>query len=107
MKEGNFKGEKTTALIKVEDGNKKGNDEEVHDLISKFFSFLGKLLKKGNSNFFMIEKEGREPIKITLTITAIMFMITFWITTVILILGLFYGYRYSFVGPDFAKKTRQ
>ncbi|MDD6795778.1 MAG: DUF4342 domain-containing protein [Clostridiaceae bacterium] len=89
-------------VVKVE--NKKGNEERVHSLFSRFFRFVGRLIKKGNSNYLRITKEGREPIEISLTITGVMLIIAFWLVFIIMVAGLFCGYNYSLVGPNCSNK---
>ncbi len=42
---------------------------------------------------------------IPVTVLAVLLIFTFWITIPIIILGLFFGYRYMFSGPDLGKEN--
>ena len=72
----------------------------IGELIGRMFKFIGKLIKKGNNNFFDAKKENEKPIRIPLTIS-ILFLIFLSIPSIVLlIVGLFFGYKYSISGPD-------
>ena len=72
----------------------------IGELIGRMFKFIGKLIKKGNNNFFDAKKENEKPIRIPLTI-AVVFIVFLSIPSIILLLiGLFSGYKYSISGPD-------
>jgi len=53
-----------------------------------------------NKNDFEISKESKKPIKISLTISALLLIVAFWPVAVLLVVGLFSGYKYSITGPD-------
>lgn len=78
------------------------NDNEGHDglgrLLGRMFKFIGKIIRKGNVNYFHINKEGKEPIKISITISTVLLILAFWPVMILLIIGLFSGYKYSIKG---------
>lgn len=80
------------------------NDSEGHDglgrLLGRIFKFIGKMIRKGNVNYFHINKEGKEPIKISITISAVLLILAFWPVMLLLVIGLFLGYKYSIKGKD-------
>lgn len=80
------------------------NDNEGPDglgkLLGRMFKFIGKIIRKGNVNYFHINKEGKEPIKISITISMILLIFAFWPTMILLVIGLFLGYKYSIKGKD-------
>lgn len=81
--------------------NTKSKDNKgVGEIFGKFFRFLGNVISKGNINYFEIKKEDEKPMKMPVTIFVILLLVAFWPAGVILIIGLFLGYKYSFVGPN-------
>lgn len=87
--------------------NKKESEEKhkmkvggIGEVFGRIFKFIGKVIRKGNENYFEIRKEGKKPINISLTISAILLIIAFWPVAILLIIGLFSGYKYSITGPD-------
>ncbi|GFN35154.1 DUF4342 domain-containing protein [Tepidimicrobium xylanilyticum] len=75
------------------------------DLIGKFFRWCGNIINRGNRNHFEVIKDGEKIMTIPVTVLVILVMFTFWITIPIIILGLFFGYRYVFTGPDLGKES--
>lgn len=100
--------EKTIQVVKLQ---KEGSDSKdntqgskgcigIGEVFGKFFRFLGKVINKGNTNYFEIKKENEKPMKMPITVFVILLLIGFWPAGVLLIIGLFLGYKYSFVGPN-------
>ncbi|MCK9444902.1 MAG: DUF4342 domain-containing protein [Tissierellaceae bacterium] len=73
--------------------------------VRKFGVFLNKLFDKGNSNLFEVTKGGSKVMSFPVTILVLLMIFTFWITIPLMILGLFFGYGYKFVGPDLGKES--
>lgn len=69
------------------------------DVLNRFFSWCGAMIKKGNENFFTIEKEGRQIVTMPVTILVIIIVFAFWVVVPLLVVGLFLGFKYSFSGP--------
>ena len=106
---GKFEDRKTTTIIEVEekDNDRKENHKKEEDksggvgeIVGRIFRFIGKIIKKGNENYFEIRKENEKPIKVSLTISALLLVLFFWAVGILLIVGLFCGYRYSISGPN-------
>jgi len=74
------------------------------DLINRFTTFIGKLFHKGNRNIFEVSKNGQSTMKLPVTVLVILLLFTFWITVPLMIIGLFFGYKYSFSGPELGKE---
>lgn len=55
-------------------------------------------------NHFEVVKDDNKIITIPVTILALLLLFAFWITIPLLVVGLFFGYRYMFVGPDLGKE---
>lgn len=74
----------------------------VGEMVDKFFKWCGKVIKKGCENFFEINKDGRNIVNMPVIILAALLIFAFWITLPLLVIGLFFGFHYSFRG-DIAK----
>lgn len=84
------------------EGNKK-NDEKfggIGEVVGRVFKFFGKILKKGNNHFFEVRKDHEKPVRISLTISVLLLIVLSVPTIVLLIVGLFCGYKYSISGPN-------
>ena len=75
------------------------------ELISGFFRWCGKIINKGNRNHFEVVKDGDKIITIPVTVLVVLLLFMFWITIPIMIIGLFFGYRYMFSGPELGKEN--
>ena len=107
---GKVENNETTTIIEVQsedqkEEKKKGNknhDEKcggIGEIVGRVFRFIGKVLKKGNENYFEIRKENEKPIRISLTISVLLLIFLFIPSAILLVVGLFCGYKYSVVGP--------
>lgn len=83
----------------------KEDGESIGELIGGFFRWCGKLINRGNKNSFIVIKGEERIMSIPVTILVILLVFTFWITLPLLIIGLFFGYRYRFLGPDLGKES--
>lgn len=110
---GKFENRNTTTIIEVKenDNGKKENHKKKEDksggvgeIVGRIFKFIGKMIKKGNENYFEIRKENEKPIKVSLTIAALLLVFFFWAVAILLVVGLFCGYRYSISGPNMNSK---
>ena len=99
----------TTTIIKVKeeyqkkDDNTKKNHENyggIGEIIGRIFKGLGKIIAKGNKIYFEIKKDNEKPIRISLTISILLVLFFMPPTVVLLIIGLFCGYKYSVAGPN-------
>lgn len=93
-------GESKEENTKENKENHKMKNGGIGKIIGRIFKFMRKAISKGNINYFEARKENKRPIKIPLTISAFLLIIGFWPITIILLVGLFLGYRYSITGPD-------
>ncbi len=73
------------------------------ELVGSFFNWLGKAFHKGNTNNFEVVKDGKNLIRIPLTVLVLLLIFAFWIVIPLLIIGLIIGFRYRFAGPDLEK----
>jgi hypothetical protein len=70
-----------------------------------FWLKLCALIRKTNANQFEVSKDGRSLLCMPVTLLLVSLICFFWVTLPLLIIALFFGYRYSFIGPDFGKDT--
>lgn len=109
-RKGKVENDETTTIIEVQsEGQKeekkkgyKNHDEKcggIGEIVGRVFRFIGKVLKKGNENHFEIRKENEKPIRISLTISVLLLIFLFIPSAILLVVGLFCGYKYSIVGP--------
>lgn len=75
------------------------------ELMGRFFRWCGEIINKGNRNNFEVIKGGDKVVAIPVTVLAVLLLFMFWITIPIIIIGLFFGYRYMFSGPDLGKEN--
>jgi hypothetical protein len=109
-RKGKVENNETNTIIEVveesNEENKKESDENhkkksggIGEVVGRIIKFIGKAIDKGNENHFEIRKESKKPIKISLTISALLLIIAFWPVAILLVIGLFLGYKYSITGP--------
>lgn len=102
---GKVENNEVTALTVVEvKEDKKKQDEKyggIGEIIGRMFKFIGKFIRKANKNFFEIRKDNEKPIRVSLTISILFLIFLSVPTIVLLIIGLFCGYKYSISGSDF------
>lgn len=86
-------------------GNNCDGGKSFISLMKKFGGFCLKLIRKGNANNFEV-LQGEE-IKATVPVTALALLLifAFWITIPLIVVGLFFGLRYRFTGPDCSGNT--
>lgn len=84
---------------KIEEAAKTGKTSGgITDMLNRFLNWCGKLIQKGNETLFKVEKDGRNIIRIPVTVFVIVMILTFWILLGVMVVGLFFGCRYSFEG---------
>lgn len=72
--------------------------ETFGGMMHKFLNWCKVLIKKGCENFFIVERHGSEVISAPVIVLAVLLLCAFWVVLPILIIGLFFGFRYSFKG---------
>ena len=106
---GKVENNETTTIIEVKEEEQKKEDYSkkkdesyggIAEVIGRIFKCLGKIISKGNKNYFEIKKDNEKPIRISLTISIILLILFMPPTVVLLIIGLFCGYKYSVGGPN-------
>lgn len=81
------------------------NTESFNSVAKRFFKWCEKVLTKGNQNRFDVIRFEKEIISIPITILVILLICFFWIIFPLLIVGLFFNFRYQFSGVDLGKEN--
>lgn len=78
-----------------------GKRVTFREFLGRVLQGIGKIIQKGNENFLDLTKDGKDIIRIPLTIVVILLLISFWFFLPLAIVLLFFGIRYSFSGKAF------
>lgn len=100
-RKGKVENNQVTTIIEVESKSEENKEESfggIGEIIGRVFKFAGKVLKKANEHYFEVRKDGEKPIRMPLTISAVLLIFLFVPTIVLLAAGLFFGYKYSIAG---------
>ncbi|WP_019850225.1 UBA/TS-N domain protein [Desulfitobacterium sp. PCE1] len=69
------------------------------------WDFFLKLLRKGNENSFEVLKGTEVKGSFPITALVLLMIFAFWVTIPLMVIGLFFGFRYRFVGADIKATT--
>lgn len=76
----------------------------LSELVGKFFNWLGRAFTRANKNSIEIRRKSKKVMEFPITILLLLLLAAFWITIPLLIVGLFFGFSYSFKGPDLGRE---
>lgn len=96
-------GSNSTSQTTVTVQTTSSNGSSFGEAMGKFFRWFGKLVHKGNTNSFTVMKNDEKILAIPLTAMVLLLIFAFWLVIPIIIIGLFFGYRYWFEGPEVGK----
>ena len=68
--------------------------------MGRFFRWMGEIIHKGNVNALVVEKNGTSIMRLPITVLVILLICAFWIVVPLLVIGMFFSFRYYFQGPD-------
>ena len=85
--------------------NNCNNRKSFTSLMKRFGTFCLEMVRKGNANTFEVLKDEESKASIPVTVLALLLIFAFWITIPLIVIGLFFGFRYRFHGPDLSGKT--
>lgn len=89
-----------TGKEKTQSKSSNGEKSAFSRNMSKFFSWMGNVLHKGNVNALVVEKNGASIMRMPITVLVILLIVAFWFVVPIMVVGLFFDFRYYFNGPD-------
>ena len=69
-------------------------------LVGKFFNWCGQIIKKSVEIDFCVTKQDRLILKVPVLALVLALLLAFWLLAILLIVGLFCSFKYSFVGVD-------
>lgn len=98
---GKVENNETTTIVEFKEAKKEESKDEyggVGEIVGRVFKFFGNILKHGNENYFEVRKDNEKPIRISLTIWVLLLILLTPPTLILLVVGLFCGYRYSLSG---------
>ena len=78
---------------------------EFRDNMKRLAGWLRHLLEIGNRNSFVASKGGKETLRLSVTAGVLLLCVSWPLTVILLTVGLFSGYRYSFHGPQLGNET--
>lgn len=93
----------------IESETKKGYKDDnisisLRDLFRQIGNFIVKILDIGNRNYFEVLKNGEKFIALPVTLLVLLAIFAFWVVFPLLIIGLFFGFKYRFRGPDLERE---
>ena len=83
-----------------EETRSSAHKNEVKGSLSKLCAWIRKMFTLGNSNHFVISRKGSELVAMPITVMALLTVLVWPFSLILLFVCLFLGTRYSFRGPD-------
>lgn len=74
------------------------DQEHFGDIVKRFLKWCGNLIKKGCENFFIVSRHNEEIMTVPVIVLALVLLLMFWCIFPLMIVGLFFGFKYSFRG---------
>ena len=74
-------------------------------LIRKLGNLIRKLVACGNRNRLEVRKNNALVMEIPVTAVALLLIFAFWVCIPLLVIGLFAGFRYSFIGEELGRES--
>ena len=68
------------------------------EVCGKIVNFVGNLVDLGNRNYVDISHKGKHVITLSMTVMMIFLLLGFWAIIPLMIVGLFFGFKYHFRG---------
>lgn len=81
-------------------GNSNSKGSSFGENLKKFGAWCVKWIEKGNTNDFCVTKEGDRKFSVPITLLVVLLIFAFWVVLPLMIVSLFFGFRYHFEGPD-------
>lgn len=86
-----------------EGGQSTEERKTFRQLINQFVRWLRKVLYKSLENYLVVEKNNEQIVKLPVLVLVLLLCFAFWFIIPLLIIGLFFNFRYTFNGPDLGK----
>lgn len=95
-KNGKLKGSGKKEGKKMEGGKAQVNTKTAENWINRFVNWVKGIIEAGNRNHFIVKKDGRQVMEVSVTIAALLFILLHGFFMFVFVISLFFGYRYSF-----------
>lgn len=82
---------------------RKQANEEFKKNTTSVFEGLRAIFDKGNTNNIELYKNGNRVLGMPVTVFVLLLLVGFWILIPLMVVSLFFGFRYRFSGPDLGK----
>lgn len=79
--------------------------ETFGNMMRRLGRFLVKLIRIGNSNYLDVYRKGELFISCPVTLLVVLMIFGFWAVIPLLIVGLFFGFKYSFTGAQLGRES--
>jgi len=79
-------------------GHREGTD--AGSMFKTFFAWVKRQVQAGNRNNFVVMRGDRTMLTLPITALVLLTIFFFWAVVVLVVIGLFCGFRVSFAGPD-------
>ncbi len=80
-------------------GHREGQTD-AGSMFKTFFAWVKRQIQAGNRNNFVVMRTDRTMLTLPITALVLLSIFFFWAVVVLIVIGLFCGFRYSFAGPD-------
>ena len=105
--EGKVSGKASGAAYTTQEQPKVEAEKKANKGLGSLWAWVKKMFSLGNNNQFVISRKGSELVSMPITVMAILMLVVWPFSLVVLFLGLFLGTRYSFRGPDINTSVNQ
>ena len=83
-----------------EETRRSAGSSEVKGSLSRLCAWIRKMFTLGNKNQFVISRKGSELVAMPITVMALLMVLVWPFSLILLFVGFLLGTRYSFRGPD-------
>ena len=102
-KGGTYSGKPEEPTEATDEGAKHSDGNDFADMLRKFGKACVDVLHKGNTNFIDAIHKGKVALSCPVTIFIVLLLLGFWALIPIMVLAMFFGWRYRFRGDDLGR----
>lgn len=82
-------------------------EPDLRGSFTRFFSYIAELINKANLISMDVTRSGKTRVSIPLSVLILLLIFMFWWVVPLMVLGLFFGFRYSFRGHKAADSVNR
>jgi hypothetical protein len=98
--EGKVSGKASGAAYTTQEQPKVEAEKKANKGLSSLWAWVKKMFSLGNNNQFVISRKGSELVAMPITVMALLTVLVWPFSLIVLFAGFFLGTRYAFRGPD-------